>query len=58
MLERGRENEENYPVVKLLGISRASNSYCKATCTAYLAKVTEPKVPILGLIPAIPATRK
>ena len=47
-----------YPVVKLAGISLVSNSYCNATCTAYLAKVTEPRVATLGLTPAIPAIRK
>ena len=45
-------------MVKLDGISRASNSYCNATCTAYFAKVTEPSVATLGLIPAIPAMKK
>lgn len=47
-----------YPVVKFAGISRASNSYCKATCTAYFAKATEPSVATLGLMPAIPAIMK
>ena len=44
--------------MKLAGISLGSNSYCNATCTAYLAKVTEPRVATLGLTPAIPAIRK
>ncbi len=44
--------------MKLAGISLASNSYCISTETAYLAKVTEPKVPYLGLIPAMPAIMK
>ena len=47
-----------YPVVKLAGISLASNSYCNATETAYLAKVTDPKVATLGLTPAMPAIKK
>lgn len=47
-----------YPVVKLSGISRASNSYCRATWTAYRAKVTEPKVATSGLMPAIPPIKK
>ena len=47
-----------YPVVKLAGISLGSNSYCNATCTAYFAKVTEPRVATLGLTPAIPAIKK
>ena len=44
--------------MKLAGISLASNSYCNATETAYLAKVTDPKVATLGLTPAMPAIKK
>ena len=44
--------------MKFSEISRASNSYCKATCTAYLANVTDASVAILGLMPPMPPTRK
>ena len=44
--------------MKLAGISLASNSYCKATETAYLANVTDPRVATLGLTPAMPAIMK
>ena len=47
-----------HPVVKLVGISLASNSYCNSTEIAYLAKVTDPKVATLGLTPAMPAIMK
>lgn len=44
--------------MKLPGIYLASNSYCRATCTAYLAKVTEPSVATSGFTPEMPAMRK
>jgi hypothetical protein len=47
-----------YPVEKLEGISRPSNSYWRATWTAYLEKATSARVPCLGFMPAIPAIRK
>lgn len=47
-----------YPVEKFEGISRASNTYCRATCTEYLQKVTSPILAYFGFTPAMPATRK
>jgi hypothetical protein len=47
-----------YPVEKFEGISRASNSYCRATCTAYLQKVTSSILAYFGFTPAMPAMRK